>query len=49
VPTPGLGRKANQSWYEFIGLYIIGHPAVGSFELQQEYDNHVGGCVQVGP
>jgi hypothetical protein len=43
------GGKANQSWYEFIGLYIIGHPPVGSFELQQEYDNHVGGCVQVGP
>ena len=43
------GGTANQSWYEFIGLFIIGHPPVGSFELQQEYDNHVGGCVQVGP
>jgi hypothetical protein len=29
--------QANQMWY--------GH----FYEIQQEYDNHVGGCVQVGP
>jgi len=25
------------------------HTAIAYFELQQEYDNHAGGCVQVGP
>ena len=44
------GGSANQSWFEFIGgLYLIGHGPVGFFELQQEYDNHVAGCVQLGP
>ena len=43
------GGKANQSWFEFIGPFIIGHGPIGFFELQQEYDNHVAGCVQLGP
>ena len=37
--------KANQSWP--ISVSPLG--GIRFFELQQEYDNHSGGCVQVGP
>jgi hypothetical protein len=44
------GSKANQYWPEsYSNLYLIGHFPIYQFELQQEYDNHVNGCVQVGP
>jgi hypothetical protein len=36
--------NANQSWWEGLPPSQFGY-----FELQQEYDNHVNGCVQVGP
>jgi len=37
--------KANQSWFN--SWFILG--SIGYFELQKEYDNHAGGCVQLGP
>ena len=40
--------KANQSWFESWTLLIFSSP-IGYFELQQEYDNHTGTCVQLGP
>lgn len=43
------GGKANESWPVSLGLYIIGHPPIFSFELQEEWDQHANACVQVGP
>lgn len=40
--------KANQSWWESWSTLAL-FPQIGYFELQQEYDNHAGACVQVGP
>lgn len=39
------GGKGNQSWFTSWSLF----GTIGYFELQQEYDNHAGGCVQLGP
>jgi hypothetical protein len=41
--------KANQSWFESFSNIIFGGGPIGYFELQEEYDNHAGGCVQLGP
>lgn len=42
--------KANEYWpISYSNIYLIGHFPITSFELQQEYDNHTAGCVQVGP
>jgi hypothetical protein len=41
------GSTANQDWA--ISLFGIFTPTPAYFELQEEYDNHVGGCVQLGP
>jgi hypothetical protein len=41
---------ANESWpIGYSNIFIFGHPPITSFELQEEYDNHTGTCVQVGP
>ena len=48
-PNTWDGGKANQSWPEFIGLFILNNPPIYNFELQQEYNNHTDSCVQVGP
>ena len=41
---------ANERWpISYSNIFLIGHPPITSFELQQEYDNHTAGCVQVGP
>jgi len=42
------GGKANQSWWVSFTPIIL-FPQIAYFELQQEYDNHAGGCAQVGP
>jgi len=43
--------NANQSWPEnYSNIIIIGGSGpIYYFELQQEFDNHTGSCVQVGP
>jgi hypothetical protein len=41
--------QANQSWPVTLSPSILGNPPVYFFELQQEFDNHAGGCVQMGP
>lgn len=42
--------NANQDWFTYVRFpYLISNPPIGVFELQQEYDNHAGGCVQLGP
>jgi hypothetical protein len=41
--------KANQSWFVSFSNLIFGGGPIGYYELQQEYDNHAGGCVQLGP
>ena len=48
-PNNWDGGKANQQWFNYIGVYILGSGPIGFFELQEEYDNHAGGCVQLGP
>ena len=49
-PNTWDGGNANQSWpLSYSNLYIFGHGPIYNFELQMEYDNHAGGCVQVGP
>lgn len=40
--------QANQSWWEnWSSLFFV--PQIAYFELQEEYNNHAGACVQVGP
>jgi len=40
---------ANESWPVSLGIYIIGHPPIINFELQEEWDQHANACVLVGP
>jgi hypothetical protein len=42
--------KANESWpVSYSNIFLIGHPPVYNFELQEEWDQHAKACVQVGP
>jgi len=44
-PNTWDSGNANQSWFETYSIF----GSIGNFELQEEYDNHTGSCVQVGP
>ena len=43
--------QANQSWptIELSQFGVVIGGGIQFFELQEEYDNHAGGCVQIGP
>jgi len=43
--------QANQSWptIELSQFGVVTGGGIQFFELQEEYDNHAGGCVQIGP
>jgi hypothetical protein len=45
-PNTWDSGNANQSWFTAWSFFSR---QIGYFELQQEYDNNAGGCVQVGP
>jgi len=47
-PNTWASGTANQSWFEAFSSLIFAR-SIGYFELQEEYDNHTGSCVQVGP